>query len=155
MKRIYLGLPSVIFIFSLQRHPAHVTVNPTAVTQRGESLARHRNCNLTQSFFFFPSLGGIQSLCMCFWLLCQQNAATQPDCLSHSDTLWDVVEHLMSAIQPDVYIYVFSPPFCPEVEVMKVRLLWLLCWHPAKTVGCMAVRSRMNTALIPLTSCSA
>lgn len=31
-----------------KRCPAHVTVNPTAVTQRGESLARHRNCNLTQ-----------------------------------------------------------------------------------------------------------
>lgn len=42
--------PSVILIFSLQRRPAHVTVSPTAVTQRGESLARHRNCNLTQYF---------------------------------------------------------------------------------------------------------
>lgn len=45
-----------------KRCPAHVTVNPTAVTQRGESLARHRNCNLTQ---YFSHLQGALKVYIC------------------------------------------------------------------------------------------
>lgn len=55
--------PSVILKFSMQREsPAHVTVNPTAVTQRGESLARHRKCNLTQ---YFSHLQGALKVYIC------------------------------------------------------------------------------------------
>lgn len=108
--------PSVILMFSLQRRPAHVTVNPTAVTQRGESLARHRRCNLTQ--YFSPSPGCIKSLYMCYWLLCQQTAATQHDLLSRSDTLWIVVEPWKLGDEPKstwhVHDYVFFPFLSPS-----------------------------------------
>lgn len=57
-----ISWPSVILIISLQRRLAHVTMNPTAVTQRGECLARHRNCNLTQ---YFSHLQGVLKVYIC------------------------------------------------------------------------------------------
>lgn len=71
-------------ILTAKRCPAHVTVNPTAVTQRGESLARHRNCNLTQ---YFSHLQGALKVYICANGCCVSSLH-----LSHSDILWVVGE---------------------------------------------------------------
>lgn len=105
--------PSVTFTFSLQRRPACVTVNSTAVTQRGESLARHRSCNLTQ---YFSPLQGVLKVYICAFGCCVSIAAATHGILSCSDTLWVVVESWKLGNEPAdlmwlwLYVFLFVSP---------------------------------------------
>lgn len=140
ISRIYLGLSASHGLLSFsyshcKRCPAHVTVNPTAVTQRGESLARHRNCNLTQ---YFSHLQGALKVYICANGCCVSSLLPHSTSICLTVTSCGLLGNGVSRLNAFMTVCVdfFSLFF------LYFMLKWRR-WKPSSTGNCSRVQPRL------------